>query len=205
MQTVLRKLKEREQRSNAHYFIGIMNRLGSAKYRSAPNDAVTNTLAEYYDKNKTKSENIAAKRLAYNRALDTNAYAVDSDLNKILVGSPGAEFNDVELIGGMWRVQNKFGYKITCVRKKDFVITDKLPHTEHTNFEFYRAFSVCNNCYGRYIFSTPDYIVAKFETARGTYWAYGLTIDQARAYLGIKLCDEYQDIINAEICRERSK
>lgn len=148
---------------------------------------------------------VAEKRAMYNAALDNREYATDKHSNRIRIGDVGAEFNDVEFISGLWRIQDKFDKKITIVRKKEFVIGDKLPHNEHTNFEFYHAFSVCNNCYGRFIFSTPDYIVAKFETARGTYWAYGTTIEQARAYLGIKLCDEYQDIIRAEINRERSK
>lgn len=190
IETIKRKLKERHDK----------------KYNPQPGDSIVNPLnsPEFGYLNPSYTT-VAMKRALYNAAIEKRTYAIDEKFNKISLGDTGAEFNDVELFGGVWRIQNKFDHKITVVRKKEFVIGDKIPHTEHTNFEFYRAFPVCNNCYGRFIFANPDYIVARFETARGTYWAYGQTIDQARAYLGIKLCDEYQDIIHAEINHEKSK
>ncbi len=197
MQTILRKLKEREQRSNAQYFIGVLNRLGNQKYRSSPDDKVTNTLAEYYDKKKSESENVAAKRVAYNRALDTHAYAVDSDLNKVFVGSPGAEFNNVELVGGIWRIQRTFDKEITDVRDRQFVLLDKLPRQERTLFEFYRASHIGLNCYGPFCSGIADYVVAKYETDTETYWSYGRTVEEARAFMGIKLYDEYMYLINS--------
>lgn len=176
------------------------------KYTPGPGDSIVNPLNSVdFGYLNPAYTTVAEKRALYNVALDSREYAIDENFNKIRVGDTGAEFNDVELFGGVWRIQNKFDHKITVVRKKEFVIGDKIPHTEHTNFEFYNAYSVGTNCYGRFVFPTPDYIVARFETARGTYWSYGRTIDQARAYLGIKLCDEYQDIIHAEINHEKSK
>ena len=188
MQIVKRKLKERNDK----------------KYNPQFGDRIVNPM-NFPDAMNPVYTTVAEKRAMYNTALDNRAYAIDANFNTIRIGDHGAEFNDVEFIGGMWRIQNKFNHPITCVRGKEFVIGNKLPRTEHTNFEFYHAFSVCNNCYGRFVFTSPDYIVAKFETARGTYWSYGQTIDQARAYLGIKLCDEYQDIIRAEMNRKNSK
>ena len=102
----------------------------------------------------------------------------------------------VEFGAGLWRVQNDFPFKIENVRKKDFVIGKKLPYTERTKFDFYEAYSVAENCYGKFKFEIPDYIVAKYETSRGVFSAYGSTIEGTRAYLGMKLYDEFQDIIH---------
>ena len=111
----------------------------------------------------------------------------------------------VEFVGGLWRVQNDFPYQIENVRKKDFVIGKKLPHIERTLFDFYDAYSVGTNCYGRFIATKPDYIVAKYMTKNGVYSAYGKTIEDARAYLGIKLYDEYQDVIHNAINAQKQK
>ncbi len=110
----------------------------------------------------------------------------------------------VEFVAGLWRVQNNFPHKIENVRKKDFVIGEKLPHVERTLFDFYMAYSVGENCYGKYIGKNPDYIVAKYVTARGVYAAYGKTIEDARAYLGIKLYDEFQDVIHKSINTQKT-
>ena len=113
--------------------------------------------------------------------------------------------SQVEFIAGLWRVQNDFPYKIENIRKKDFVIGNKMPYTERTLFDFYEAYSICENCYGKYKRTLPDYIVAKYKTNRGTYCAYGKTIEDARAYLGIKLYDEFQDVIHNEINSQKQK
>lgn len=197
MQTVMRKLKQREQMSNARYFLGVLGRLGNEKYRPSLDDRVTNTLAEYYNKNKTESENVAAKRAAYNRALDSHAYAMDEKFNKIPVGAPGAEFNDVELVGGVWRIQTKFNHEITPVRDRHFVLLNRLPHQERTLFEFYNASHIGFNCYGAFCSGIADYIVAKYETDNGTYWSYGRSVEEARAFMGIKMYDEYMYLINS--------
>ena len=112
---------------------------------------------------------------------------------------------NLEHVGGLWRVQNVFPYTIENVRKKDFVIGKKLPHVERTLFDFYEAYSVGENCYGKYRFDKPDYIVAKYVTSRGVYSAYGKTIEDARAYLGIKLYDEFQDVIHNAINTQNQK
>ena len=111
----------------------------------------------------------------------------------------------VEYVAGLWRVQNEFKHPIENVRKKDFVIGKKLPHVERTLFDFYDAYSVGTNCYGKFIATKPDYIVAKYVTNHGVYSAYGKTIEDARAYLGIKLYDEYQDVIHNAINIQKHK
>ena len=105
----------------------------------------------------------------------------------------------VDRIGDLWRVQTPFSKPIRIVRKQEFVIGNKLPHIEHTKFDFYEAFSVGMNCYGRFVFPKPDYIVAEYRVANMVFDAYGKTIEDARAYLGIKLYDEFQDVIHESI------
>ena len=130
-------------------------------------------------------------------------YAYKSDDTQIPLKD--CRLSDVEFVAGLWRVQDKFPYKIENVRKKDFVIGDKLPHEERTGFIFYNAYSVGENCYGKYKSSVPDYIVAKCETVRGVFSAYGKTIEDVRAYLGIKLWDAFPDVISAAINSQKSK
>lgn len=108
---------------------------------------------------------------------------------------------DVEFVCGLWRVQNPFPHTIQIVRNRELVLAEKLPHTERIPFEYWRAYSVSENCYGKYLSSKPDVIVAKYQTDDGVYWGYGNTIEQARAFLGIKLFDEYMDLIHAAACR----
>ena len=147
---------------------------------------------------------IIEKERAYNAALmnskhQTMAYSRDGTV------APLANFavSDVEFIGGLWRVQNPFPHKIQDVRDKQFVLGAVLPHREKNHFEFYSAWLVSENCYGKYILDGGKYIVAKYTTDHGTYWAYGNTIEQARAFLGIKLYDEYMDLIHAHACKNQ--
>ncbi len=110
----------------------------------------------------------------------------------------GMNMDDVEFVGGAWRVQREFKEPIFEIRGRFFVLRERLPRTERNHFEFYRASTVGENCYGLFA-GTPDTIVAKYNTRDGAYWAYGPTIESARAFLGIKLFDVYQDMIHAAI------
>lgn len=164
------------------------------RLESHSDDKITNALSEY----KTVSE----KRAAYNSAIKAGGvYAVGATGERIMLGRAGAEFNDVEFIGGLWRIQNKFNQKITVVRGREFVLLEKLPRQEKTKFEFYSAELVGNNCYGRSVHGRQDFIVAQC----GEYSAYGQTIEQARAFLGIKLYDEFQDLIYTEMQKPHRK
>lgn len=124
-------------------------------------------------------------------------YAYKSDNTRVPLTD--CRLINLEYVAGLWRVQNEFPYTIENVRKKDFVIGKKMPHVERTLFDFYEAFAVNENCYGKYISGNADYIVAKYVTNRGVYSAYGKTIEDARAYLGIKLYDAFQDVIHRAI------
>ena len=199
---ILRKLHERQRQSNAMFFLGVLARLSDERQRphKGAADEITNPMnspKEKKDGRHTAYTTAAEKRVMYNRAIENNAVAYIGFKQSVPLGAPGAEFNDVEFIGGLWRVQKKFPYKITNVRKKDFVLVEKLPHREHTNFEYYSAAALVwggSGCSADVLH--PDWIVAKYETAHGTYWSYGRTIEEARAFLGIELCDELQNLFH---------
>lgn len=133
------------------------------------------------------------KKAAYLAAVNKNAVALTETGQKVPLRSlPSSQ---VDFVGGLWRVQRKFDAKIQVVRDKNFVLLKRLPHQEKNLFEFYEAAQVYENCYGKQI-SNAKVIVAKYDTLQGTFWSYGLTIEQARAFLGIRLYDEYMDLIH---------
>lgn len=142
----------------------------------------------------------AEKETAYRRAClnSTNqvmAYHSDGGKEPLI----NVDVSRVEYIGGLWRVQNPMPRNIQTVRGCLFVLDAKLPRSESNHFEFYRAYRVATNCYGPIISDVPM-IVAKYVTDKNTYWSYGNTLEQARAFLGIKLYDEYQDLIHSVAC-----
>lgn len=166
------------------------------KFKARMDDKIVNPYSEF--------ENVFKKRCAYNDAMLAGIYAFDENNNKILLGTPGATINEVEFIGGLWRIQNKFPYQIVNVRGVDFVLLEKLARTEKTKFDFYSAASVGRNCYGYFMSRKPNYYVAKYETEAGVFMAYGHTIEQARAFLGIRLYDQYQDFIHGVLNGQNS-
>ena len=204
-QTILRKLREKQQKSNAEYFIRILNRLQDERCHPSLSDKITNPANSQESKDKgydVSYTTVAEKRVLYNRAIENNAVAYIGFKKTVPLGAPGAGFNDVEFISGLWRVQKKFPYKMTKVRDKEFVLVKKLPHQEHTKFEFYSATATVWGGGGQSAdIENPDWIVAKYETPRGTYWSYGRNISEARAYLGIELYDKHQDLIHRELFR----
>lgn len=109
--------------------------------------------------------------------------------------------SDVEFVAGLWRIQNKFEHKIQNVRGSDFVLHDRLPNKEKNLFEFYRASLISCNCYGYFMVPGATKVVAKYTTDEQTYWSYGNSIEQARAFLGIRLYDEYMDLIHSVACQ----
>jgi len=167
------------------------------KFRARLDDKIVNSYSQF--------PNVFSKRCKYNDDMLAGVYAVDENSNKILLGEPGAQINEVEFIAGVWRIQNKFPYKVVNVRGQDFVLLEKLDYKEKTKFDFYSAVTIGLNCYGYFIIpNSNDYIVARYETEKGVFMAYGQTKEQARAFLGIKLYDQYQDLIHGEL-NEKSK
>ena len=139
-------------------------------------------------------KNTKKKSAAWVKAVHDGTMAVDENNQQ----SPVKNFDMSQLafVAGWWRVQKKFDKKITRVRDKDFFIGNKLDYHERTKFDFYEAYTVNFNCYGYYIGEKPDYVVAIYDTDQGRLWGYGKTIQDARAFLGIKLYDICQDIIH---------
>lgn len=100
-------------------------------------------------------------------------------------------YDKVEYISGAWRVQRCFPYYIQTVRNREFVLGDRLSAEELKQFEikffkYYRAALVTEGAYG-YFKTDYDYIVANC----GKYWSYGTGVTQARAFLAVKVLDEY--------------
>lgn len=147
--------------------------------------------------------NDSAKELLFRTDCRRGAMAIDSNGQT----RPLSECNiyDVKFVAGLWRVQNKFEHKIQMVRGQEFVLLEKLNRVEKNLFEFYRAGVVGRNCYGRFLINGADLIVAKYETDDETFWSYGSTIEQARAFMGIRLYDKYQDLIHATACKNKTK
>lgn len=158
---------------------------------SSPDDKIVNNLSTY--------KTVAEKRQAFNEARENHAVAFDYNLNKIPLSS--VKFNDVDFIGGEWRIQRPIPDGIQVVRGRPFLLGERLPKQEKNKFEFYRAALLTYNCYGYTDSITYTTIVAKYTTDNGTYWAYGSTIEQARAFLGIRLYDEYMDLIHSVACK----
>lgn len=114
---------------------------------------------------------------------------------------------NLKFSGGLWRVQNPEPKNMVRVRDMNFVLGERLPVSEKNHFEYYRAQIVGENCYGKFVFCSGvgTMIVAKYETQDGTFWAYGETIEQARAFLGIKLYDTYSDLIHRAVGVQKVK
>lgn len=139
----------------------------------------------------------------YYIACANGEYAYHDAVHKELLSL--VDINRVEFIGGLWRIQIDFPYKIERVRDKDFVVMEKLPRQEKNLFDFYRAKTVTFNCYGPFTMPDDWDYVAKYETDKYTYCAYGRTIEQARAFLGIKLYDECANLIHEKLCKKICK
>lgn len=157
----------------------------------SPDDKIVNPLSTY--------KTVAEKRQAFNEARENHAVAFDYKLNKTPLSS--VKFNDVDFIGGEWRIQRPIPDEIQIVRGRPFLLGERLPKQEKNMFEFYQAALLIYNCYGYTDSISYDTIVAKYTTDNGTYWAYGSTIEQARAFLGIRLYDEYMDLIHSVACK----
>lgn len=135
---------------------------------------------------------------AYMSSCQSGAVAYKSDNTRVPLKE--MNINDVEFIGGLWRVQTKPVYNIQRIRDRDMIIGDKIQRTEKTFFNYYKASFLVYNCYGP-IEPKFDMVAAEYKTDKCTYWAYGKTIAEARAFMGIKLYDEYKDLINSVACK----
>lgn len=148
----------------------------------------------------------ADRKKAYDLACaQDGVYAVDANLRKIPLNKVSVK--KLAFVGGFWRVQEHFPYEITRVRDKDMVIMDRIKYRDKTEFEYYNAKSVGYNCYGPFMTNgnTSDYVVSKSVTNKGVCWGYGKSIESARAFLGLKLFDEYMDVVKAAMNQNTRK
>ena len=173
------------------------NKQRTVKKNKENNDCWVNPYDEY--------KNSHIKATIWARACKNNEKAINRSGETFPVKN--FTIDELAFVAGLWRIQEKFPYHITMIRDKEMVLVKKLDRVENTLFEFYQAKLVGHNCYGRFVFENdkPDYIVAKYETDTKTYWGYGKTLEDARAYLGIRVYDEYKDVINAIACKDKMK
>ncbi len=153
-----------------------------------------------------KNNSMATHVSDFDKVRDYNSARACGELAHLSNGKTvplnAVKLHDVEFIGGLWRVQDKFPHQIQIVRDVPFVLGERISRTERNHFEFFWACRVSENCYGKYLTSQPSYVVAKYTTDKQTYWAYGQTVEQARAFLGIRLYDEYMDLIHSVACQK---
>ena len=146
------------------------------------------------------------KKIAFCHAMHNDEFAYYSNGKKVPLYNFALNSERVELIGGLWRVQDNFPHTVQKVRDIEVVLADKISHNERIPFEYWNAYRIGENCYGRYLSAQPDTIVAKYAASKNlVYWGYGNTIEQARAFLGIRLFDEYKDCISVLAHRPHQK
>jgi len=205
MEVIMRKLAEKEKKQKIETFLPILARLSDERFRPAPDDCIINT--ELSDL-KTVSE----KRQRYNADLEHGVKALLPGGKWVLLGSEGAKFNNVDLLGGLWRVQQPFdsrGYEVVDIRGKQFVLLKKLDRQERTNFDFYDAASVSWGAFGQCSSFSPDYVIAKYDTNRDVFYSYrckitdAYALENARAHLAGKVLEAYQDLVENEINQSR--
>lgn len=143
---------------------------------------------------------ICDKYKAYRHDCNRGVCAYKSDNTSVPLRD--VKLNNVEFIGGLWRVQNDFPYQISTVRGRDVIIGEKLQHSEPTFFEYFRGAFVAYNCYGP-LKPMFDRVLGRYVTDNGTYWAYGATIPDARAFLAVKMYDLHKNEIHAKECRKK--
>ncbi len=210
---IYKKLKSQERARKLQYFLGVLARLADERQRPSSDDKITNPCAirdPKYDYGSAIYSTVAEKRAIFNREVDngTKALLVGGQ-ETIPLGAPGAGFNDVEYVAGLWRVQNKVHYDTINVQERDFTLLDRLNRTEHTNFEYYSAAQVGWTGWGCACDNNPGYIIGKYETGRGTFYAYGCqwadgpkkALATARAHLAGQVYLAYKDLIIADIIR----
>jgi len=210
---IQRKLAEKEKKQKIDTFLPILNRLADERYRPSPDDRIINT--ELSD-----LKTVAEKRRRYNSDLDKGVMALLPGGQPVLLGADGAKFNDVDLLGGLWRVQKPFDaseYKIVDIfdnKNKTylkFALLKKLDRQERTNFEFYDAARVYWGAFGLSSCFSPDFIIAKYDTNRGVFYSYRCKLTDpdalanARAHLAGKVLEAYQDLIENEIKQSREQ
>ena len=189
MEIIQKKLAEKEKQQKINTLLPILARLSDEKYRPSPDDCIINT--ELSD-----LKTVAEKRRRYNLDLENQKMAMLPGGAMIPLGADGAKFNNVDLLGGIWRVQKPFdarGYEMVEIRGKKFVILKPINWQEYTGYSYYDAASVMWTAFGLDSDFSPDFIVAKVVNEYGTFYSFRCKItntnalEDARAYLAGKV------------------
>ncbi len=189
MEIIQKKLAKKEKQQKIDTLLPILARLSDEKYRPSPDDCIMNT--ELSD-----LKTVAEKRRRYNSDLEKGVNALLPGGSTIPLGSDGAKFNDVDLLGGLWRVQKPFdarGYEMVEIRDNKFVILRPINWREYTGYSYYDAASVRWGAFGLDSDFSPKYIVAKAVNEYGTFYSFRCKItnakalEDARAYLACKV------------------
>ena len=153
-----------------------------------------NPLAEYQ---KSKE-----KRHAF--AVDQKSGCVAYKSNGTAVPLQDLSIDNVEFIGGRWRVQDMVTYNIRRISDRDIIIGEQIPCSDLMCFDYYRASRLVYNCYGPL---TPkfDLVVACFVAGDKTYWAYGTSTTTAGATLAMRMCEEYKYLLRTFAQRRTKK
>ena len=144
----------------------------------------------------------SVNKYEYNIACAADMLAHKSD--GTIVPLRDVPYEKVKFIGGRWRVQDEFSHKIQRVRDRDFVLGERLNFQGRMPFEYYRAYTIVENCYGKHLCDGYPMVVAKYETDNAIHWGYGRTIESARAFLGVRLFDVYMDAIHSVACKNKN-
>lgn len=203
--TQMKIANKKENQQNIDIILPFLQRLSDENYR------IINT--ELSD-----LKTVAEKRRRYISDLKNHKMAMLPGGAMVSLGSNGATFNEVDLLGGIWRVQKPFdarGYEMVEIydnknnKNLRFVLLKQLDRQEHTNFVYYSAASVGWGAFGLNSDFEPDYIIAKYDTNRGLFYSYRCVLTDkdalanARAHLAGKVLAVYQDLIDAEIQKSR--
>lgn len=150
------------------------------------------------NRNPLATQTIEQKNKQYAHDCATNARAYSDATTSVPLRD--VPVDDVEFIGGMWRIQRPNKYKILNIRNRPMIFGERIEHNERTPFEYYHAALLAYNCYGAL---TPhfDMVAAKYITPTGTYWSYGKDIAAARAFMGILVVD----LIHGTLGKQRQK
>ncbi len=145
-------------------------------------------------------KNSASKKRDFIAARDAGAVAYKPDISTVPLSK--LKMADVEFIGGCWRIQTHADYNLQQIRDKQFIMGPRIDIREKNRFEYYQIAEVPTfNCYGPISAPKFNMVAAHYVTDRGEYWGYGKDIASARAFLGIRLYDEHEDIILAAISK----
>ncbi len=167
-------------------------------------------MKKYYPNPTRTHKNKADKLRDFDAACQAGEMAFrDGDLSVSIskLQTPLTQFSvdDVEFIGGHWRVQTHAYYDVRQIRDQKFIIGPRINIAEKNYFEYYQIAEIPQfNCYGPVSDPKFNMVAAHYKTDHGEYWGYGTDVASARAFLGIRLYDEYMDLIHAHACKNQT-